>query len=222
MVDLPNTLKGIDAGQLRNMSKKDDTNSQGTMLEFLKPGEKQLNTADVKGQKKNDDEEMIVEEENQQKEKCEEHSSYSNQVQVDNTEKMKGVDIQREQHESVKKGLSIEIQMDPECDLGTCAGTIMHVTEILITQWTKNKMIDGVYDTNGGLMNKKHDDLDNWAMEPRIIKKKKHVTVETTLEVHTNASAYALCQNEKDYCESNNVKIGSKNTIMEHTKKWDF
>ena len=60
MVDLPNTLKGIDAGQLRNMNKKDESNSQGTMLEFLKPGKKQLNTADVKGQKKNDDEDMIV------------------------------------------------------------------------------------------------------------------------------------------------------------------
>ena len=74
---------------------------------------------------------------------------------------MKRVDIQREKYNSEKKGLSIEIQMDPECNLSTCAGTIMHIIEILITQWTKNKMIDGVYDTNGGLMNKKYNDLDN-------------------------------------------------------------
>ena len=93
-------------------------------------------------------------------------------MQADNTEKMKGVDIQREQYESVKKGLSIEIQMDPESDLGTCAGTIMHATEILLTQWTKNKMINGVYNTKGELINKKYEDLDNWAMEPKIIKKK--------------------------------------------------
>ena len=111
-------------------------------------------------------------------------------------EKMKGVDIQREKHDSEKKGLSIEIQMDPECDLSMCAGTIMHITEILITQWTKNKVIDGVYDTNGGLMNEKYDDLDKWAMEPRIIMKKKYVSVETILEVHTSASAHALYQHE--------------------------
>ena len=48
-------------------------------------------------------------------------------------EEMKGVDIQNEKYNSEKKGLSIEIQMDLECDLGTCTGTIMHITEILIT-----------------------------------------------------------------------------------------
>ena len=46
--------------------------------------------------------------------------------------------------------------------------------------------------------------------------------METTLEVNTNASACGLHQNEKDYCESNKVKIGSKNTIVECTKKVGF
>ena len=45
---------------------------------------------------------------------------------------MKRVDIQREKYNSEKKGLSIEIQMDPEGNLSTGAGTIMHITEILI------------------------------------------------------------------------------------------
>ena len=114
--------------------------------------------------------------------------------------------------------------MEPECDLSTCAGTIMHITEVLLTQWTKNKVIDVVYDISGGIINvnDKYEYLDNWAIEPRIIKKKKYVSIETIMEVHTNASAYTLYQQEKDYCDSNKVKVGSENTIMEHNKKWDF
>ena len=103
MVDLPNTLKGIDAGQLSNTNKKDATNSQGTMLEYLKSGKKQQNTDDLNGRKENDDEEMIVEEENRQKDKQKENNSYSNQVQVEDVERMKGVDIQKEKYDSEKK-----------------------------------------------------------------------------------------------------------------------
>ena len=40
MVDLPNTLKGIDTGKLSNINKKDNTNSQGIMFQYLKLGKK--------------------------------------------------------------------------------------------------------------------------------------------------------------------------------------
>ena len=137
-------------------------------------------------------------------------------------EEMKGVDVQKNKFKSEKKGLSIEIQMDVESDLGTCAGTMMHATEILITQWTNNKVVDGVYDVNGELINDKHDDLDNWEMEPKIIKHEKHVSVETILEVNTAVSACALHKCEQEHCDSNNVQTQSKHTIVEHAKKWDF
>ena len=44
-------------------------------------------------------------------------------------------------------------------------------------------------------------------MEPKIIKHKKYVSVETILEVHTNVSAYALYKYEKEYCNSNNMQV---------------
>ena len=67
MVDLPNTLKGIDTGQLSTINKKDNTNSQGTIFEYLKSEKKQQNMDDLKGQKKNKDKEMIVEEKTDKK-----------------------------------------------------------------------------------------------------------------------------------------------------------
>ena len=126
----------------------------------------------MNGRNENDDDDMTLEEVNRQQDIQNESNSYSNQAQVEDIEKMNGVDVQTDKYESEKKGLSIEIEMEPECDLSTCAGTIMHTTEILITQWTKNKVIEGFYDLNGGIMNDEYDDLDNWAMEPRIIKKR--------------------------------------------------
>ena len=143
---------------------------------------------------------------------------YTN-AQFDGMEEIKGVDIQNKKYNSEKKGLSIEIQMDIECDLGTCAGTIMHITEILITQWTNNKVINGVYDTNGELINDKYDNLDNWAIEPKITKHKKYVSAETILEVYTNVLVHALYKYEQKYCDSNHVQVQSKNIIMEYTKK---
>ena len=49
-------------------------------------------------------------------------------MQFEDIEEMKGVNIQNEKHNSEKKGLSIEIQIDLECDLGACAGIIMYIT----------------------------------------------------------------------------------------------
>ena len=46
--------------------------------------------------------------------------------------------------------------------------------------------------------------------------------VETILEVRDKLSAFALCQQEKAHCDNNNVKIVTKNTFMECTKKIGF
>ena len=68
-------------------------------------------------------------------------------------------------------------------------------------------MIDGVYDTNSELINNKYDDLDNWVIEPKIIKHKKYVSVEIILEVHANVLACALYKYEQKYCDSNHMWV---------------
>jgi len=42
------------------------------------------------------------------------------------------------------------------------------------------------------------------------------------LEVVSSMTAYELYHEEKEYCEQNKIRIGSKNTIMEYTKKIGF
>ena len=59
----------------------------------------------------NDDDDMMLEELNRHQDMQNESKSYSGQSQVEDIEKMKGVAIQTDKHESEKKGLSIEIEM---------------------------------------------------------------------------------------------------------------
>ena len=109
-------------------------------------------------------------------------------------EKIKGIDIQKDKYESEKKGLAIEIEIELEYDLSMCAGTMMHITEVLLTQQTKNKVIDGVYDISSEIINNEYEYLDNWVIKLRIIQKKRYVSVEILLEVHINVSAQTLYQ----------------------------
>lgn len=121
-----------------------------------------------------------------------------------------------------KKGLSIEMEFDTDVDVETCIGSIMHVTVELLTQWKHNNVIEGVCKKLGEIMTEGHNDLDQWAITPKIVGKKKHVTAETILEVQTKSSAFEIYQEEKEYCDSNNIRIVSNNTFVEHTKKIGF
>ena len=42
------------------------------------------------------------------------------------------------------------------------------------------------------------------------------------MQVKTKASAYALYQSKKEFCDSNNIRVGSKITCMEYIKKIGF
>jgi len=108
--------------------------------------------------------------------------------------------------------LSIEIEFEKDIDVETCKVSILQITIELLNQWTKTNV-------DGQVINDEYKNLDTWAIEPKIISKKKYVLVETILQVKTKASAYALYQSKKEYCHSNKIRVGSKNTYMEYTKK---
>ena len=42
---------------------------------------------------------------------------------------------------------------------------------------------------------------------------------ETITMVKSEASAFQLYQNQKEYCEKYNIKLSSKNTILEYTQR---
>ena len=54
----------------------------------------------------------------------------------------------------------MEIEMEPESSNQLCAVTIMHIAEVLITQWTNKRVIGGIYAIDRILMNNNYDDLD--------------------------------------------------------------
>ena len=43
-----------------------------------------------------------------------------------------------------------------------------------------------------------------------------------SLEVNTSLTAHALHQRERECCDKNNIRIGSKNACLEHAKKLGF
>ena len=89
--------------------------------------------------------------------------------------------------------------------------------------WTKEKVVEDACDFDNRMINQNHEDLDSWAMELRIIKRQKHVIAETFFfQVKTKASACALRENQKEHCDSNDIRIVSKETSLECAKKVGF
>ena len=60
---------------------------------------------------------------------------------------------------------------------------------------------------NSRLLENDYEVLNVWAIEPKVVKSKKYVKAETIIQVKTKASAYALYQNQKDYCDQNKIRI---------------
>jgi len=61
-----------------------------------------------------------------------------------------------------------------------------------------------------------------WATEPKVIKRKKQVKVETIIHVKILLKAYGLYMNQKEYCDINELRVITKNTGLEYTKKIGF
>ena len=84
------------------------------------------------------------------------------------------------------------------------------------------KFIEDIYDSYSNLINQDYDTYDRWVIEPRIIKTKKYVKVRTIVQIKIKVNTYGLYINEKEYCDSNNIRVVSKRTGMENTKKIGF
>ena len=93
---------------------------------------------------------------------------------------------------------------------------------MLLKQQKYSEIIEGVLSLEGDKVILDFNNVSKWAIKLKIIVTKKKTRVKTILEVHTSATACALYQTEKDYCEQNNIRTGSKNTNIEYTKKIGF
>ena len=109
----------------------------------------------------NDNIEILIDKENWQKTTQNESETYSDQSQNEYIKKMKGIEIEKDKYKSEKKGLSIEIKIESKSNESMYVETIMHNIEVLLTQWTKTKVIDRVYDLRGEIINDEYKKLDN-------------------------------------------------------------
>lgn len=92
----------------------------------------------------------------------------------------------------------------------------------LIQAWMNEQVIDDVYDEENNSFNNAYEDFDKWNIEPRVVKRKDYVKVETIIHIKTELKAYGLYMNQKEYCDQNDLRISGKNTGFEYTKKIGF
>ena len=80
-----------------------------------------------------------------------------------------------------KKVFTIEVEFEREEELGIeeYSGIVLHVTKESLKAWTRDEVIDDAYDLDSCLLNKEYEVLDTWAIEPKIVKRKKYVKGET-------------------------------------------
>jgi len=79
-----------------------------------------------------------------------------------------------------------------------------------------------LYDMDNNLIDNKYDETEKWAIQPRVVKRKDIVRVDTIIHVKTHLKAYGLYMNQKAYCNHNDIRIIGKNTGFEYTKKIGF
>ena len=83
-------------------------------------------------------------------------------------------------------------------------------------------MINGVLGHDNKLLDSNFAQHDLWIVAQRIIRKKTYILAETIVMVKSNKSAFQLYHNQKDYCDKNQIKLSSKNTILEYTSRIGF
>ena len=102
------------------------------------------------------------------------------------------------------------------------AGGLFAMVQQLLYDWTKEKAIEDAYDCDNQLINHNYEDYEEWTTEPKVVMRKKQVKVETIIHVKTSFKAHGLYMNQKEFCDSNEIRIIKKNTGLEYTKKIGF
>jgi len=206
MVDTPSTNKAIDTGQ--NAYR----NSISTQ-----------NNAEQQQQRSNLVENEMSNQQNEQTSQFQHNATTVEGMSVVNDQRINNErSTDRGTREKEIRGLSIEMEFQGEVNEEECFEVIIKVTLELVKQWKKAQAIEGIVTSDGEVLEFGYDNIRKWARAPKVVGNKKRTKVETMLEVLSPMTAYELYQAEKQYCDQNKIRIGSKNTVMEYTKKIGF
>jgi len=221
MVGTRSTIKGLDTGQLSNLNKLDISSKQKTVLELLKSTKNQANNSKISEATNDGEEESMEEQWNEQDEEPSEREQ-DRTVRFNDEIMTEEVNQNHSTQMINKKGLSIEVVMEKDSSEKSCSITIVHAVEQLLMKWTEMEAIQGVYGKKNELIKEDYEDVEGWAIAPKIVKKPKLVLVEMIIDVETMESAYKLYQAQKEYCDKHKIRVSARNTIMEYTKRVGF
>ena len=208
MVDPKSTNKTIDTGQNDNRITINNQNNEGQQQQRINLVENVMKNPNN----------------GQDASQSEVAGNESDEMTMDNSrnETEEGHINRHEKSDIERRGLTIDMEFEGEISDEECVEVIIKVTLELVNQWKKRKVIEGIVAIDGIIMTTGFMEVSKWARSPRIIKNKKKTKVETMIEVVSAMAAYGLYQEEKEFCDQNRIRIGSKNTIMEYTKKIGF
>ena len=222
MVETRNTIRGLDTGQLSQLNRLDTSRNQETKFEMIKSVKNQQRNANSNESTNANENGRRLSPVNNQRESQIQNETTTRRVQFQEDVMMEEVFDQERAKQSEKKGISIEIEMNPESEAQECAITIVTVAEQLLKKWTMKKVIDGVYGVNGNLIKAQYEKIDKWAIEPKIVKKNKYVAVELIMDVKSKESVFKLYQHVKEYCNTHKIRLSARNTKLEYTKRVGF
>ena len=84
-------------------------------------------------------------------------------------------------------------------------GGLLSMVQQLLHAWTEEKAIDDAYDRDENLIERDYEEYGKWAIQPRVVKRKSHVKVDTIVHVKTTLKVYGLYMNQKEYCDQNDI-----------------
>ena len=212
MVWTRNSTMELDTGQLSTLNRMDTSERSDTKLEVLKSVKNQQSNDILSNNNNNIEDENLVTTMNEN----------SNRQRNDQDERMT-VTFQEDKCIDI---LPLQVNIDFKHDLEyddekISTATLFHIHQ-LVTNWLKEKVIDGVFTLRGDELEDNIDDVQNWMAHPRIINKKNKNIVECIFQVQAKATAYQLYQNQKELCQKLSMTITSKSTKMEYVQRIGF
>ena len=225
------TMMVVDTGQLGNLNRTNKSQSGSFELEVLNSSQKSLrNSQNINNNTSNDIGTKQDTNNIESNKKTDEQTGNTNKDNMDEDDHDTIlVDNRNFHHQTNDKSINqryvsigTEYAVDKTKSDDLYAGALITMVEYLLTEWTSEKMIDDAYDQNHQEINKEYDKYERWIVEPRVIRNKRCVKVETIVRLKTGFNAYKLYMNQRKYCDSNRIKIATKRTKDEYTKKIGF
>ena len=118
--------------------------------------------------------------------------------------------------------IRIEFDNNKEINETNVSPTLLiHVMELL-QGWKNCNSIEGIYDHSGAIQIEDFKDIDRWLDQPKVTVKKNNIYAELYIQLHTQYTTYQLYQYQKQLCDSKWLKLETKKTILEHTRKLGY